>query len=81
MSDTPNTRPLALTKEQVKDIVREYAQSERSEIKSAFKEAIKEWLAERYATFGKWTLRSLFATLIAWLAYFYLVSHGWSPPK
>lgn len=46
-------------------------------IKRAFKEAMKEWLDEKYATVGKWTLRSLVAAGLTALLYFILVMNGW----
>lgn len=35
------------------------------DVKNALKEAIKEWLDEKYAQFGKWTIRALIASLLS----------------
>lgn len=35
------------------------------DVKNALKEAIKEWLDEKYAQFGKWTVRALIASLLS----------------
>jgi hypothetical protein len=35
------------------------------DVKNALKEAIKEWLEEKYAQFGKWTIRALLASLLS----------------
>lgn len=48
---------------------------ERDEHKEIVKEAIREWLDEKYATFGKWTLHGVLASALAWVAYF-LLTHG-----
>jgi hypothetical protein len=32
---------------------------DREEIKQAYKEALKEWMDEKFAIFGKWTLTGL----------------------
>jgi len=37
--------------------------------KEAFKEAIKEWMDERFATFGKWTLGTMGVVLFGWVMY------------
>lgn len=37
----------------------------QDDIKNAMKEAIKEWLDEKYAAFGRWTFRSLMAALLS----------------
>lgn len=46
-------------------------------IKEAAKEAIKEWLDEIFARFGKWSLASLSAMALAALTYFILAMSGW----
>ena len=35
------------------------------DVKNALKDAIKEWLEEKYAQFGKWTIRALLASLLS----------------
>jgi hypothetical protein len=44
-------------------------------MKDALKEAIREWLDEKYSEFGKLSMHTIAAAALAALAY-YLVSHG-----
>lgn len=48
---------------------------DREEQKAIVKEAIREWLDEKYTAFGKWTLHGLLAACIGALAY-WLAVHG-----
>jgi len=48
--------------------------------KKAVKEALREWLDEKYALLGKWAVRSFIASLLALIAYLILVKSGWTPP-
>jgi hypothetical protein len=48
----------------------------RDETKEAVKEAFQEWLDKKYATFGKWTLCGLGATILAGLLYAYVMTQG-----
>lgn len=43
--------------------------------KQVIKEAIKEWLDEKFADFGKWTIKSLGAIILTAVV-IYLVNHG-----
>ncbi len=45
--------------------------------KELFKEAMKEWLDEKYATFGRWAVTSFAALVFVALVYFVLKSQGW----
>ncbi len=45
--------------------------------KEAVKEAIREWLDEKYASFGKWSLHGLLAMLLAGCVYLFMISQGW----
>jgi len=49
----------------------------KSEQKQIVKEAIKEWLNETWAEFGKWSARSIAAIVISVVAYLWLSQHGW----
>jgi len=48
---------------------------DREEQKAIVKEAIREWLDEKYAEFGKWTLHGVFAAVLA-VAVGYIALHG-----
>jgi hypothetical protein len=45
--------------------------------KQAVKEAIKEWLDEQFAAFGKWSFMALMSAAFAGLAYLALTGAGW----
>ncbi len=47
------------------------------EVKHAMKEALKEWLDEKFASFGKWSLGSLGAAVLVAIIYFLLQLNGW----
>lgn len=53
--------------------------TEQEGVKLALKEALKEWLDEKYAEIGKWTLHGLLAAGVVALAYFILTTNGWHP--
>lgn len=46
-------------------------------IKAALKEALKEWLDEKFTAFGKYSFYSLAASGLAALVYFILTTNGW----
>lgn len=46
-------------------------------LKDAAKEALKEWLNDQFAAFGKFTLGGLMSAAFAGLVYLWLASHGW----
>lgn len=46
-------------------------------IKEAVNQALKEWLDEKYAAFGKWSAHGLLAMLLAGLVYLFMISNGW----
>jgi hypothetical protein len=46
------------------------------EKKEIIKSALKEWLDEQFATFGKWTLTGLSAAALAGFVYLALISAG-----
>lgn len=59
--------------------IESYSMSELSkdEAKAAVKEALHEWLEEKYALFGRWSFHGLLAIALAGLAYLALVGNGW----
>lgn len=50
---------------------------DKEELKEALKDAMREWLDEKYSQFGKWTLHGLLAMAVAVLTLVTLVSQGW----
>jgi uncharacterized protein YqeY len=48
----------------------------KDELKRVFKEAIKEWLDQQFAQFGKWSLKTIGAMLLAALVYAYFTTGG-----
>lgn len=50
---------------------------DRDEMKSIMKEAIKEWMDERYADFGRWSFFGIAAGALGWLAFAIMTAQGW----
>jgi hypothetical protein len=53
---------------------------DREAVKDAMKEAIKEWLDDKFISFGKWSAMSVGALGIAALLWLILKSQGWQAP-
>ncbi len=51
--------------------------ADEDKVKEVFKEALKEWLDEKFAAFGKWSAITLAAMALAALVYFILSVQGW----
>ena len=49
--------------------------------KDAVKEALKEWLNEQFAAFGKWTFTGLLSVAFCGMVYLWLAGHGFSVNK
>ena len=49
------------------------------EQKEVLKQALKEWLDEKFAAFGKWSLAGICAALLFVIAYLWLITQGWTP--
>lgn len=67
----------------VRDAVRQVlAEREPVEVtmRQVFKEAINEWMSERFKEFGKFSVKSIGVAALGALAYFVFVSKGWTPP-
>lgn len=46
-------------------------------LKRVMKEALKEWLDEKFSEFGKWTFYGLLSAVFFALMYFILTTNGW----
>jgi len=51
---------------------------QREEFRQAVREAIDEWLDKQFAKFGVWSVRSIFAIVLAGVAYLYFKTNGFS---
>jgi hypothetical protein len=47
------------------------------ETKDVLKEALKEWLDEKFAELGKWSFRTITVMCLGALTYFILQVNGW----
>jgi hypothetical protein len=47
------------------------------ETKDALKEALKEWLDEKFSQFGKWSAGGIMVAVLGALTYFILQVNGW----
>lgn len=64
----------AVNQEQLKQALK------NAEAKRIIKEAIREWLDEQFAKFGKWSLYGLLAAATTLILYMTLVMNGWHKP-
>lgn len=53
------------------------ADSPNKPTKEAVKEALKEWLDEKFLTFGKWSAGAVAAAFLVAAVYFIFVMDGW----
>lgn len=51
--------------------------SQEQLVKEAFKEAATEWLDDKYAQIGKWTVRALSAAFLTAVLTFIVYTNGW----
>lgn len=47
-------------------------------LKTVLKDALKEWLDEKFLVFGKWSMGAISAMGLAALTYFILKMNGWT---
>jgi len=45
--------------------------------KEAIKEAMQEWLDQRYQAVGKWTVKGFLAMMVVIVVWLYAAAHGW----
>lgn len=50
------------------------------DVKEALKEALHEWLDQKFMQFGKWSFWGLMALSFGALIYVILRTQGWTPP-
>jgi hypothetical protein len=53
------------------------AQVDQDEVKRALKEALKEWLDDKFLQFGKWSAAGVAAAILSTITYFILTANGW----
>ena len=51
--------------------------ADHNAVKAAAREAIREFLDDQFAMFGKWSMRVLAAVILSALVYFVLSMSGW----
>lgn len=51
-----------------------------NQVKTALKEALKEWLDDKFTTFGKFSAAAVGAAVLAGLILFALTIQGWRAP-
>jgi phage terminase small subunit len=49
----------------------------REEAKQAMKEALKEWMDEKFVEVGKWSVMTIAVAALGALTYFILTANGW----
>lgn len=49
----------------------------KEDTKAALKEALKEWMDEKFAAFGRWSFYAIAAMGLTALVYFMLRMNGW----
>lgn len=47
------------------------------QVKAALKEGIREWLDDKFADFGKWSMAAILASCLALVGYLILLTQGW----
>lgn len=53
------------------------SQLDQDEMKRVMKEAIKEWLDQQFAVFGRWSFMAIASAALAALVFFILTMNGW----
>ncbi|HEY0181275.1 MAG TPA: hypothetical protein VGC09_00570 [Rhodopila sp.] len=46
-------------------------------LRTAIKEALREWLDQQFATFGRWTMAGLMSAALLGVVYLALTGMGW----
>jgi adenine/guanine phosphoribosyltransferase-like PRPP-binding protein len=52
----------------------------QTEQKELFKQAIKEWMTERYADVGRWTVKVILTTALTGFLWAYIQARGFKLP-
>jgi hypothetical protein len=70
--------------DEIKAVARDVLELKAAVLKVAVKEALKEWLDEKWtvatSTFGKWALGAIAAAVLAAFLYLVLWANGWRQP-
>jgi len=67
--------------ELIKAAMRQVLKETNGDIKVLLKEALKEWLDEKYGAVGRWTVNGLLVALVGAACWMILWKAGWTPPK
>lgn len=85
MDHERRTRPEQLIaderRRELKEAMRTALHENGAASKALVKEAIKEWLDEKYAAAARWSLSWILVACIGLIGYALLWKAGWSPPK
>lgn len=78
-SDLPPNDEMDAKHEIYKQALIEYLTTKagREERKDIVKEAIGEWLDDKFKMVGKWSVSGILAASLAAIAYFVLTTNGW----
>lgn len=77
LRDRENQR--AIVRDAVRQVLAEQEPLEGT-MREVFREAINEWINDKFREFGKWSIKGLAALAFGLLIYLVLVQHGWTPP-
>lgn len=69
-----------MTDQDMEEIKISTVSMKKIDMKEAVKEALKEWVEEKFMQFGKWSIKGIASLAFVALIYFIFKMHGWQPP-